>query len=119
MRKGSRNGRASTKTFVEDEIAQLRGLDLRGIRSRRQGVFGKPAPVHLTRHLLFALSPPIASRRIALAISTTQPGRFSIGRWQTKPTRQCELVWPASTRSGPNLLPAQSWFGNGIDNRNG
>ena len=48
-------------------------------------VFGKPAPVHLTRHLLFAVIPPIASRRIALAISTTQPGRFSIGRWQTKP----------------------------------
>jgi hypothetical protein len=55
MRKESRNGRASTKTSVEDEIAHLRGLDLRGIRSRWQSVFGRPAPVHLTRHLLFAV----------------------------------------------------------------
>jgi hypothetical protein len=55
MRKERRNGRASTKTSVEDEIAHLRGLDLRGIRSRWQSVFGRPAPVHLTRHLLFSV----------------------------------------------------------------
>jgi Protein of unknown function (DUF2924) len=55
MRKEHRNGRASTKTFIEDEIAHLRGLDLRGLRSRWQSVFGRPAPVHLTSHLLFAV----------------------------------------------------------------
>ena len=55
MRKERRNGRASTKTSVEDEIAHLRGLDLRGIRSRWQSVFGRAAPVHLTRHLLFSV----------------------------------------------------------------
>jgi hypothetical protein len=55
MRKEHRNGRASTKTSVEDEIAHLRGLDLRGIRSRWQSVFGRPSPAHLTRHLLFAV----------------------------------------------------------------
>ena len=55
MQKNHRNGRASTKTSVEDEIAHLRGLDLRGIRSRWQSVFGRPAPAHLTRHLLFAV----------------------------------------------------------------
>jgi hypothetical protein len=55
MRKERRNGRASTKTSVEDEIAHLRGLDLKGIRSRWQSVFGRPAPAHLTRHLLFAV----------------------------------------------------------------
>jgi Protein of unknown function (DUF2924) len=55
MRKDSRNGRASTKTSIENEIAHLRGLDLRGIRSRWQSVFGRPAPAHLTRHLLFAV----------------------------------------------------------------
>jgi hypothetical protein len=55
MRKERRNGRASTKTSVEDEIAHLRGLDLRGIRSRWQSVFGRSAPAHLTRHLLFAV----------------------------------------------------------------
>jgi hypothetical protein len=55
MRKEHRNGRASIKTSVEDEIAHLRGLDLRGIRSRWQSVFGRPSPAHLTRHLLFAV----------------------------------------------------------------
>ena len=55
MQRKIRNGRASTKTSAEDEIAHLRGLDLRGIRSRWQSVFGRPAPAHLTRHLLFAV----------------------------------------------------------------
>jgi len=55
MQKQRRNGRASTKTSVEDEIAHLRGFDLKGLRSRWQGVFRKPAPAHLTRHLLFAV----------------------------------------------------------------
>ena len=55
MRKERRNGRASTKMSVKDEIAHLRGLDLGRIRSRWQNVFGRPAPAHLTRHLLFAV----------------------------------------------------------------
>ena len=55
MRKKRRNGRASTKTSVEDEIAHLRGLDLKGLRARWQSVFRQPAPAHLTRHLLFAI----------------------------------------------------------------
>ncbi len=55
MQKKRRDGRASTKTSVEDEIAHLRGLDLRGLRARWHGVFQRPAPDHLTRHLLFAI----------------------------------------------------------------
>ena len=55
MRRERRKGRASTKTSVEDDIAHLRGLDLRGIRSRWRSVFGRSAPAHLTRHLLFAV----------------------------------------------------------------
>src|SRR5580704_14725953 len=50
-----RNGRASTKASIEDEIAHLRGLDLKGLRSRWQSVFQRPAPPHLTRHLIFAV----------------------------------------------------------------
>src|SRR5258705_7249622 len=65
MQKKRRNGRASTKTSVEDEIAHLRGLDLSGLRARWQGGFRRPAPSHLTRHWLFAV---IAYR--------PQPGRF-------------------------------------------
>jgi hypothetical protein len=55
MQKQSRNGRPSTKTSVEDEIAHLRGLDLVGLRARWHSVFQRPAPTHLTRHLLFAV----------------------------------------------------------------
>jgi hypothetical protein len=55
MQKKRRNGRASTKTSVEDEIAHLRGLDLKGLRSRWQSVLRRPAPAHLPRHLLFAV----------------------------------------------------------------
>jgi len=55
MKKKRGNGRASTKTSVADEIAHLRGLDLGGLRARWQSVFQRPAPAHLTRHLLFAV----------------------------------------------------------------
>jgi hypothetical protein len=55
MREKHRNGPASTKTSVEDEIAHLRGLDLKGLRARWQSVFQRRAPAHLPRHLLFAI----------------------------------------------------------------
>ena len=50
-----RSGRTSTKPSIGDEIAHLRGLDLKGLRSRWQSVFQKPPPDHLPRHLLFAI----------------------------------------------------------------
>jgi len=43
MQKKRRNGRASTETSVEDEIAHLRGLDSRGLRARWQSVFQSQA----------------------------------------------------------------------------
>jgi hypothetical protein len=55
MRKKRRNGRVPTETSVEDEIARLRGLDLKGLRARCQSVLQRPAPDHLPRHLLFAI----------------------------------------------------------------
>ena len=55
MQSKRRNGRTSTRTLVEDEIAHLRGLDLKGLRSRWQTVFQRSAPAHLTRYLLFAV----------------------------------------------------------------
>jgi hypothetical protein len=55
MQKKRRNGRASTNTSIEDEITHLRGLDVRGLRARWLSVFQRPAPAHLTRHLLFAV----------------------------------------------------------------
>jgi Protein of unknown function (DUF2924) len=55
MQKKRLIGHAATKRPVEEEIAHLRGLDLKGLRSRWQSVFGGTAPAHLTRHLLFAV----------------------------------------------------------------
>src|ERR1019366_9044428 len=55
MQKKRRNSSASPKRPIEEEIAHLRDLDLKGLRSRWQSVFGKQAPFHLTRHLLFAV----------------------------------------------------------------
>ena len=53
MQKNHRKGRS--RTSIEAEIAHRRGLDLGGLRARWQGVFQRPAPAHLTRHLLFAV----------------------------------------------------------------
>jgi Protein of unknown function (DUF2924) len=55
MQKKRRNGLTSAKTSIKDEIAYLRGLDLRALRARWLSVFQRPAPAHLTRHLLFAV----------------------------------------------------------------
>src|SRR5713101_2546458 len=55
MRKKRRNGRVTTETSVEDEIAHLRGLDLKGLRARWQSVLQRSAPDHLSRYLLFAV----------------------------------------------------------------
>ncbi len=40
---------------LEDEIAHLRGLDLKGLRARWRAVFRRDAPQHLPRHLLFGI----------------------------------------------------------------
>jgi hypothetical protein len=50
-----RGGRVSAKISVGDEIAHLRGLDLKGLHARWRSVFQRPAPTHLPRHLLFAM----------------------------------------------------------------
>ena len=55
MSEKRRSGRASTKTSIGDEIAHLRGLDLKGLRSRWLSEFQRPPGEHLPRHLLFAI----------------------------------------------------------------
>jgi hypothetical protein len=55
MQKKHRTSRASTETFIDDGIAHLRGLDVKGLRARWQSVFQRTAPDHLSRHLLFSI----------------------------------------------------------------
>lgn len=45
----------SKTSSVEAEIAHLRGLDLKALRTRWRTSFGRNAPPHLARHLLFAM----------------------------------------------------------------
>ena len=40
---------------LEEEIAHLRDLDLRGLRARWRSVFRRKAPDHLPRHLLYRM----------------------------------------------------------------
>jgi hypothetical protein len=40
---------------LDAEIARLRDLDLTELRGRWQGIFGRPAPSHLPRHLIFRM----------------------------------------------------------------
>jgi Protein of unknown function (DUF2924) len=47
-----RNGRTTTEPSIEDEIAHLRGLDLKGLRTRWRSVLQRTAPDHLP---LFAI----------------------------------------------------------------
>jgi hypothetical protein len=47
--------RSQPKTSLEQEIAHLRDLDLKGLRARWRSVTGREAPPHLPGHLLFAM----------------------------------------------------------------
>ena len=53
MARNVRINRQRQKPSLEDEIAHLRYLDLKGLRVRWQGIFKGQAPSHFPRHLLF------------------------------------------------------------------
>jgi hypothetical protein len=55
MRRPSSVPRGPKKVSLEDEIAHLRDLDLKGLRARWKSIFRRQPPPHLPRHLLFAV----------------------------------------------------------------
>ncbi len=54
-RRSGSAAQAATQRSLEDEIAHLRDLDRKGLRARWKGVFRRQSPLHLPRHLLFAI----------------------------------------------------------------
>ena len=54
MRK-KHSGRGQAEMSLENQIAHLRGLDLKGLRAQWRSAFKRQAPVHLPRHLLFGI----------------------------------------------------------------
>lgn len=46
---------APDRSMIDVEIAHLRNLDIGGLRSRWHAAFGRRAPAHLPRHLLFRI----------------------------------------------------------------
>lgn len=55
MRQKQRIARVTTEMSIEDEVAHLGGLELKGLRARWHSVFQRRAPAHLSRHLLFSI----------------------------------------------------------------
>ena len=54
-RSGSRTRKPDEATLLKHEIAHLRGLDLAGLQARWKGMFRRPPPSHLPRHLLLGV----------------------------------------------------------------
>ena len=117
MQQKRRNGR-TTKTSVEDEIAHLRGLELGGLRARWQSVFQRPAPAHLTRHLLFTV--------IAYRLQADRFGDLDHETKQVLDRTVAKEAGPAMSarlasfdQKRTELTPGRSWSGSGIDSRSG
>jgi hypothetical protein len=132
MQKRHRNG--ASKRPVDDEIAYLRGLDLRGLRARWQGIFQRQAPAHLTRHLLFAviayreqadrfgdLDPAIRQvldRTIAKEAGPTMSSRlasFDQKRTELKPGTVLVREWDRQSQRVTVMADGFAWNGRTYD----
>ena len=55
MQRSKSLARSQPKISLDEEIAHLRGLDLKGLRARWRSMTGHESPPHLSRRLLFAM----------------------------------------------------------------
>lgn len=95
MKRAASSARKPTGVSLDEEIAHLRGLDLKGLRSRWLSVTGREAPPHLPRHLLFAI--------IAYRIQTEV-----LGDLDAETLRLLKKIGTA--RSGTNVVPLTDAF---------
>ena len=70
MRQTRSVAKRATRLSLDDEIAHLRDLDLHGLRARWKSTFRRQPPVHLPRHLLFAV---LAYRLQAVELGDLDP----------------------------------------------
>jgi hypothetical protein len=91
----------SSKSSVEDEIAHLRDLGLKGLRARWQSVFQRP-PHPSCRDICCLRSWLFESRLIVMAISIVKPERFWIAPARTSRVRRWRTgrrAWTESERT--------------------
>jgi hypothetical protein len=103
---------------LEIEIERLRDLDLKALRLRWQGVAGRSAPIHLQRHLLFAL---LAYRIQADAFGDLDAGMVQIlkaavgSEGSAAITRLTDKVDQRNQELAPGAILTREW--NGRDHR--
>lgn len=103
---------ASNSSSFEAEIAQLRGLDLVGLQARWHSVFGRKAPSHLPRHLLFrVLAYRLQADRLGDLDRATQQllQRIGAGRDANKGSRTIGIKPPTALTPGTVLV--RDWNG--------
>ncbi len=95
MRRSRPVARGPIKVSLEEEIAHLRGLELKGLRARWLSVTGQEAPPHLSRHLLFAI--------VAYSIQAE-----ALGDLDAETLRLLKKI--GSARSGTEVVPLTDAF---------
>ena len=81
------------RASLDNEIADLRDLDVGGLRARWHTVFRRRAPPHLSRHLLF--------RVLAYRLQGDRLGDLDAGTRRLLGTRHTGL-WLTSIDPGPS-----------------
>ena len=93
------------RNALDVEIAQLRDLDLAGLRGRWHAVFGRSPPVHLPRHLLL--------RTLAYRLQANRLGDLD-GEYQRLLDRSPETAAQQSrqtTQLRPGTVLGREWNG--------
>ncbi len=112
MREKRRTALVTTETSIEDEIAHLRGLDLKGLRARWHSMFQRPPPAHLGRHLLFSIiAYRIQADRLDDLDHATEQLLDRTKATESRPALSARLIGFDQKRTGftPGTLLVREW----------
>jgi len=101
------------RASLDNEIARLRGLDVGELRARWHTVFGRRAPPHLPRHLLFRiLAYRLQADRLGELEADTRRLLERIGSWASDETgRLVADLNRSRTELKPGTLLTREWDG--------